>query len=167
MTLRWVVWLILGSAALAVTSGGAQQPPDGFGDSAKSQLLAAYPDRLQGIDGGMLVWRDGTRMPLDDGRGPKSFADWLAAPDIKDMFAEPYSVGAMAGPPAKDQDPGRARNAAFFDKMYGNCRKGEVEANLTDVVWLPHKKGQHLKVTKLNGVAAHLAAAHLRIRGAT
>ena len=34
-------------------------------------------------------------------------------------------------------DPGRARNAAFFDKVYGNCRAGEVEKNLGTVAWLP------------------------------
>ena len=110
-------------------------------EDARQRLLAAYPDQLERIDGNWLVWRDGTRMPLDDGKGEKPFAQWLEDPDIEDMLAVPYPTGDVATPPAKDVDPGRARNAAFFDKVYGNCRKGEVAKNLTTVVWLPKKAG--------------------------
>ena len=46
----------------------------------------------------------------------------------------------------------------FFDKMYGDCTKGEVARNLVDVVWLPSKGGQKLKATRINGVAAKLQA---------
>ena len=35
----------------------------------RTRLLAAYPDHLQRIEGSVLIWRDGTRMPLDDGQG--------------------------------------------------------------------------------------------------
>jgi hypothetical protein len=42
--------------------------------------------------------------------------------------------------------------------MYGDCRKGEVEKRLVDIVWLPSKAHQHLKVTAVNGVADKLAA---------
>ncbi len=42
--------------------------------------------------------------------------------------------------------------------MYGDCRKGEVAKNLTEIVWLPKKAPQRLKVTKVNGVADKLAA---------
>jgi hypothetical protein len=124
----------------------------------KARLLAAYPNHLESIDDDTLVWRDGTRMPLDDGKGTKSFKDWLAIPDIEDMLAVAYATGALASPPAKDVDPGRARNQAFFDKVYGNCRKGEVEKDLTTVVWLPKKSGQHLRFAKSNGAADALQA---------
>lgn len=127
-------------------------------ESDRARLLAAYPDFLDRIDGEQLIWRDGTRMPLDDGLGKKPITGWLENPDIEDMFEVPYPPGDLASPPALDIDPGRARNAALFDKMYGDCRKGEVEKNLVDVVWLAHKKGQHLKVTKINGFAARMAA---------
>ena len=65
---------------------------------------------------------------------------------------------APATPPAKDVDPGRARNAAFFDKVYGNCRDGEVEKNLGIVAWLPKKTKQRLPFSKVNGAARALAA---------
>jgi hypothetical protein len=61
-------------------------------------------------------------------------------------------------PPAKDDDPGRARNAAFFDRVYGNCRAGEVEKNLTSVAWLPAKTKQRLPFSKVNGAARALEA---------
>lgn len=122
------------------------------------RLLSAYPDHVAAIDANTLVWTDGTRMIIDDGKGPKSFDALLADPDIDDIFAIPYPAGDVAAPPAKDADPGRARPSAFFDKMYGDCRKGEVEKNLADVVWLPKKAGQHLKVSKVNGVDRKLAA---------
>ena len=102
-------------------------------EEAGKRLLAAYPEQLERIESGILVWRDGTRMPLDDGKGEKPFAEWLDHPDIEDMLAVPYPEGDLALPPAKDVDPGRARNAAFFDKVYGDCRKGEVEKNLSTV----------------------------------
>ena len=122
-------------------------------EGARTRLLTAYPEHLERIEDGKLVWRDGTRMPLDDGKGTKSFDDWLEDPDIEDMLAVPYPAGAPADPPAKDVDPGRARNAAFFNKIYGDCRRGEVDRNLTTVVWLPNKTGQRLRVNKVNGVA--------------
>jgi hypothetical protein len=98
-------------------------------------------------------------MPLDDGKGDKPFEQWLDNPDIADMFAIPYPVGAEAKPPAKNIDPGRARTAAFFDKVYGDCRNGAVEKNLTIVEWLPTKAKQKLPFNKMNGAAAALAAA--------
>jgi len=126
-------------------------------EDSKKRLLAAYPDQLERIENGTLVWRDGTRMLIDDGKGEKPFADWLDHPDIKDMFAQPYSPGKVEDPP-KDFDPGRARNETFFNKVYGDCRKGEVEKSLTTVVWLPKKTGQKLTFNKANGAAKALEA---------
>lgn len=125
--------------------------------SPGDRLIAAYPRHLERVDGNELVWKDGTRMPLDDGKGAKPFETWLAAPDLKDMLAQPYSVDA-AEPPPRDFDPGRARNAAFFAKMYGDCSKNEVEGNLVSVSWLPKRQGGKLRVTSANGVADRLAA---------
>jgi hypothetical protein len=121
-------------------------------------LVLAYPGFLSAVVGNELVWKDGTRMPIDDGRGPKSPAERLSRPDIKDMFADPYERGPFGHVPPQDRDPGRARNAAFFDHMYGNCRKGEVEKHLVEIAWLPSKTHQRLKVTTINGVADRLAA---------
>jgi D-alanyl-D-alanine carboxypeptidase len=120
-------------------------------------LVSVYPDFLDRIDGNALVWKDGTRMSVDDGRGPKPFAQLLDEPDIKDMLAAPYPRGP-AKPPGFEIDPGRVRYEPLFDKMYGDCRSGEVAGRLTDVVWLPKKWGKPLKMHTANGVAERLAA---------
>ena len=115
------------------------------------QLVRAYPAFIDRIEGNALVWKSGTPMVIDDGRGPKPFEVLLDAPDIKDMFYTPYPLG-VATAPGKNIDPGRVRHEAFFNRMYGDCRKGETQANLVDVVWLPKKWGKSVKVTRVNGV---------------
>lgn len=157
---RQAGWLTRLAAAVTLAASGAMaaaaQPASI--EAAGRRILGAYPDHLAAVEDGVLVWRDGTRMPIDDGRGQKRFEDWLTTPDLEDMLAQPYPAGAAATAPALNADPGRARNAAFFDRMYGDCRKGEVARHLTDVVWLPRKSGQRLKVTRINGVDRKLAA---------
>lgn len=138
------------------TSASAQDGADTTATD-RQRLVAAYPDALERIDGDTLVWRDGTRTPMSDGQATKPFTTWLANPDLDDIFAIPYPSGDPK-PPAKDSDPGRARPAALFDKMYGDCRKGDVEKNLVTVRWLPRKTNQRLRVTRINGVDRKLAA---------
>lgn len=123
---------------------------------AGRRLLAAYPDKLKAIDGQTLIWRDGTRMPLDDGLPLKDAAAWVRSPDLKDMFRYPY-VGGEPARPTAGSDPGRARNAAFFSKMYGDCRGGGVSGKLVEVDWLPSRSRVKLKMTGENGVAQQLA----------
>ena len=122
-----------------------------------SALLRAYPTALAGADGEFLIWRDGTRMELaagDDG----SPAAMLRDGSILDMLRQPYPHGPAAPEPGSDADPGRIRNRAFFDKMYGDCRRGEVAPHLVPVVWLPRHWGRTLRLTEINGVAAALEA---------
>ena len=142
---------------MLLATPAAAQAPVGL-DAHLARLVAAYPEFLASIDGNDLVWKDGTRMAVDDGKGIKDHAARLAGADIKDMFAQPYRAGPMSSPPTSNEDPGRARNAALFDKMYGDCTKGETANHLVDVVWLPKKWGKILKVTRINGVADKLAA---------
>ena len=123
-----------------------------------ARLQAGYPGIVDGVEGSDLVFADKTKLPLDDGRPNKSAQELVDKPGIEDMFRQPYEPGAMAQPPPEDWDPGRARNEAFFLKVYGDCRKHEVESNLVDVVWLPKKYGHKLKATKINGVADRLRA---------
>ena len=131
---------------------------EGTANDAVAHLIAAYPSFLQRIDGNALVWKDGTRMVIDDGRGPKPIPLLLESPDIKDMFLQRYPMGPPAGPPAVDFDPGRSRNTVLFDKMYGDCRSGAAARNLISIVWLPKKWGKRLSVTRVNGVAEKLMA---------
>jgi len=126
--------------------------------AALDALVRAYPDFLASHDGKVLIWKDGTRMPVSDGRSAKTFAERLAHASILDQFSIPYVKGPLAGPPAPEQDPGRFRNTAFFDKMYGDCSRGEVQRKLTKVAWLPKSGGGSVQITSVNGVADRLRA---------
>jgi hypothetical protein len=127
-------------------------------DAASVQdLLRAYPDELAGFDGSDLIWRDGTRMPVGDGRPDKTPRELLRQGSILDQLRLPYPTGA-ALLPAPGEDPGRIRNHAFFEKMYGDCRAGEVAPKLVPVVWLPKTWGHAVRVTSVNGVDRRLAA---------
>jgi hypothetical protein len=119
-------------------------------------LLRAYPDALESFDGTYLLWRDGTRMKVDDGRPDKSFEEQIRDGSILDQLRLPYPAGAPLLPP--QDDPGRVRNRAFFTKMYGDCRAGEVAPKLVRVVWLPRTWGHAVAFTSVNGADRHLAA---------
>jgi hypothetical protein len=152
LNLRWLALMAVLLANPPITV--AAEP-----DSVSERLLKAYPQFIKSIDGNEITWTDGaSKTPLDDGRGVKAFEAWLANPDIQDMFQIPYVPGDPTAPPAKDSDPGRARNEAFFNKMYGDCQKGETAKQLVDVVWLPKKSGVKIKFAKANGAASSLEA---------
>ena len=154
---KWWRFLHPLMAIIPLVIGPVRSKADASMDAAE-RLLAAYPDHLRGIEGNALVWRDGTRMRIDDGRGPKEFAALISDPDLKDMFSMPYFAGSGGNPPSRDADPGRARNHEFFARMYGDCRRGEVEKHLVEITWLPRKAPRRIKVTSVNGVAEKLAA---------
>ncbi len=124
--------------------------------NAVSALIKAYPDFLDRIEGNDLVWKDGTRMRIDDGKGAKTFEALLDDPDIKDMFLMKYPLGEHGLAPAVNFDPGRIRYAPLYKKMYGDCHTAGFTANLVNVVWLPSKYGKNLKFSKINGAAAAL-----------
>jgi hypothetical protein len=69
----------------------------------------------------------------------------LTHASVRDMFRIAYPTGSPLTAPAENFDPGRFRNKAFFDAMYGDCRKGEVTRNLVSVVWLPKHWGTKSK----------------------
>jgi hypothetical protein len=155
LTIALMVCGLRGQAAVA--DPAAESPaPDVAAIAAR--LTAAYPGIVKGIDGGNVVFADGSKLPFDDGKGFKSAADWLENPDIEDMFRHAYPAGAAYMTPEKDFDPGRARNEAFFTKVYGDCRKGGASNTLANVVWLPKKWGAKLPFSKINGAAEHLKA---------
>jgi hypothetical protein len=147
--LRGAVFLILFLAGFAELSFAA--------DPALEALIRAYPDQLAGYDATGLILRDGTRMPLSDGRPSKSFEEALRQGSILDQLSLPYPTGVSAAAFGPQSDPGRIRNRAFFDKMYGDCWRGEVAPRLVSVVWLPRSWGRSVRVTSINGVAQRLA----------
>jgi len=125
--------------------------------ASMDDLLRAYPDALASFDGVDLIWRDGTRMKLDDGLPDKSMEEQLRHGSILDQLRLPYPAGAPLLP-APQQDPGRVRNKPFFDKMYGDCRAGQVAPKLVSVIWLPKTWGHVVRITSVNGVDRQLAA---------
>jgi len=128
------------------------------GAAIAARLLKAYPDHLKAVEGNVLVWRNGTRMPLGDGAGPKSFEALLAKPDLKDQFSMEYKPGKPGTPPAKNSDPGRIRYEPFFKKMYGGCEDRAMASKLVTVGWLPRHRGGKAAVTTVNKVHEHLEA---------
>ncbi len=136
------------SLLLGVPAARAAGPMD--------DLLRAYPEALAGFDGTDLIWRDGTRMPVDDGRPDKNPEEQLQHGSILDQMRSIYPAGTALQPP--QEDPGRVRNRFFFDKMYGDCRAGEVAPRLVPVIWLPNTWGGTISVSSVNGLDHRLAA---------
>jgi hypothetical protein len=93
---------ILGAAPLAQAEPLAAGPA----------LVKAYPDFLDRVDGNELVWRDGTRMPIDDGSPAKPLDAMLDHPDLKDMFSMPYPAGEKGTASLQFRSGPRALRAA-------------------------------------------------------
>jgi len=153
--LTFLALLAVSAISRNAWAGAESKPAETPETVAGQRIAAAYPEAIEKIDGNWLVWRDGTRMPLDDGVSAKSFTAWLDNPDIEDMLRLPYVAGAGPAEPAPDDDPGRARNAALFDKMYGDCRKDEVKGKLTAMVWMP-RAGAEVLFIQLGEALAQL-----------
>jgi hypothetical protein len=144
--------LVLTSSAPGVAQAPIRSPAD-----AAAALVRAYPDFLERIEANDIIWKDGTRMRIDGGKGAKSFGAMLDDPDIKDMFSMQYPIGEEGLAPAVDFDPGRMRYLPLFKKMYGDCQAVGFMSNAVNVVWLPSKGGgKSLKFTRINGAAAAL-----------
>jgi hypothetical protein len=130
---------------------------------ALDKLVVAYPNMLAGHAAELLHWRDGTAMPVSDGTDSKTVPELLRHASVIDQFRIPYPRGPLEKRPAVDADPGRFRNTAFFTKMYGDCKKGEVSPHLVSVAWLPKAWGKSIRLTSLNHVDEHLRAVSAEI----
>ena len=120
---------------------------------APARLVGAYPAFLARLDGNVLIWKDGTRMPLDQGRQYTSPADRLNRPDLRGLLGQAYPACTPLVTPAYAQDPGRARPVAFFSRMYGGS-PAAVKAQLVPVRWF----GETLPFSRVNGAADALRA---------
>jgi hypothetical protein len=152
---RFAVWMI---AALALAD--AATAADGVPLPAVLQrlLIESYPATITRGGGDSIIVAGRTTIPIDPVDPARRRPHVLAAPTVSEMFIDAYRPGRQSGSPPRAFDPGRARNSDFFDAMYGNCAKGDVEKNLVEIVWLPGKSGERLRITRINGVAAKLAA---------
>ena len=105
------------------------------------RLAKTYPDTIAGFDNMDLILKDGTRLPLSDGRTDKSFEELLNVPDVDDMFAFAYPAGAPAAPPGENVDPGRIRVEALFQAIYGDCKAESLTSRMRAVPWVPKLGG--------------------------
>ena len=142
-----IVLAICGTGRLA----HATEAGDGVDQTAaKAALLKAYPG-LFTISGNILTWADGTTMVWDDGKARDAEA-LLESPDIEDMFRYVYPTAAEGAlVPAEDFDPGRIRNEAFFEKLYG-ASAAEVGKHIANVKWLPKLGKKTVQVTRVFGI---------------
>ena len=149
---------MIGLALVAAACSGSARVAAAPQNEALDRLVAAYPDALLRHDGEHVIWKDGTAMPVSDGVAEKPFDQLLKNASILDQMRLAYPRGHLAAPPAVNDDPGRFRSTAFFRKMYGDCRKGEVGRQLVSITWLPKSWGKTVRVTKVNGIAERLKA---------
>ncbi|OCX54626.1 hypothetical protein BEL04_10375 [Mucilaginibacter sp. PPCGB 2223] len=131
---------------LFVTIAARSQTP-----AAAQKLIKAYADFITGFADNHIIFKDKTTMLWDDGIKNKTPQQLLDAPDLEDMFVQPYQTGKPGGVPARYADPGRIRNEAFFLKMYGGSESA-VRKNLTEITWCPKLVGKKIRVTTVNGV---------------
>jgi D-alanyl-D-alanine carboxypeptidase len=145
---------MFGALTLLASQGlGAEAP-----NQALDRLVAAYPHVLARHDGQRLYWRDGTVMPVSDGVREKTFDQLLRNASILDQLLLPYPPGRLVGPPMLNDDPGRLRNEAFFQKLYGDCRKSEFNHHMATLTWLPKSWGKAVRASVVEGVAERLKA---------
>ena len=147
--MREIIAGLFAAAALALGSARAATPAD---------LVRAYPAAFSGIEGNVLVWRDGTRMPISTQPAGRTFDQILESPDIAEMFSIPYVAGPPAAPPGLNDDPGRIIYAPLFRKMYGDCSKGQVTPHMRPVAWMPSRGGGSVMFSTVNGADKALEA---------
>ena len=145
-------------AAWLASLGGIELVSAASPRDALDALVAAYPALLKSHDDTQLFWADGTVTPVGNQEQDKPFDQLLRNATILDQFRMPYPKGHLSKAPEVNVDPGRFRNQDFFRKMYGDCRKGEVQRHLVTVTWLPKTSGRKIRVTSVNGIASRLAA---------
>jgi hypothetical protein len=127
-----------------------------FASDSLDTLVLAYPETIQARTGNELILRNGVHLDAGVSDSTTPFDVLLTHASIRDMSRITYPARAPITAPTENFDPGRFRNKAFFDAMYGDCRKGEVARNLVSVVWLPKHWGHRIEVTRVNGVADRL-----------
>ena len=143
--------LLLAAPAAMLTQSAIEPATE-----ALAALVRSYPEFLDRIEDNELLWKDGTRMRVDDGKGSKPLDAMLDDPDVKDMFLMRYPLGEKGVPPEPNFDPGRVRYLPLFNKMYGDCRSAGFMANATNVLRLPSRYGKNLQCTRVNRTAEEL-----------
>lgn len=148
MTRRCTGWAARSSAILALLliAGAIHADP-------LDTIVASYPDKIARRDSNTLIFRDGTHVDAGTVDAHKPFDQLLRDASVLDQFRVTYPRGAEIAPPQRDFDPGRFRDEAFFNALYGDCRRRRLD--LVTVAWIG---GEKVLFARANGAAAHLAA---------
>ena len=120
--------------------------------AAAASIAAAYPDVIASASADGVVWRDGTMMPLGEVRSADKAEAIIESASLGEQFLFVYPLTPWSAQALPAEDPGRMRNRAFFVKMYGDCKRNEVQRKLRRVIWLPKTAPQRLQVTTVNGI---------------
>lgn len=134
---------------------GILQAQDSTLQKTGRRLLKAYPDCIAAVKDNQLIFKNGVRLPFDDGKR-KNIEEEYAQADVQDQMKAVYVKGKTPRPAELD-DPGRIRNDSFFKAMYG-ATPAEVQRNFVTITWLPKTAPQSLQVTRINGVDKKLQA---------
>ena len=148
--LRCLAALIAAGCCLGLLGPATAQDVDRA--AAAAALATAYPDAIAAASADGIVWRDGVTMPLGAVRAPDKLPALIEAASLGEQFLFVYPLAPWSAQALPADDPGRLRNQDFFRKMYGDCRRGEVQRKLRSVIWLPKTAPQRLQVTTVNGV---------------
>ena len=108
-------------------------------EQACTTYKRAYPEFIKAIDGDCIIWHDGTKTPISDGKeSSRTFQDRLDNATLLDQLSISYPVGSEYKSTVlqQDYDSGRLRNNDFFKKMYGRTEE-EMQKNLVTITWLP------------------------------
>ena len=150
--------VVLGLLTLFVSD---DRPPEPDSDR-RACFVTAYPGVVcTTSEGGVTLCptgahaRPGAHIAWSDGRPSKPFAELLAAPDLEDTVAMRYRPGRVFDIPPENFEPGRIRNQALFEAMYGDSQTA-VSARVEKVEWMSRSGGKQVRVTSINGVAAAL-----------
>jgi hypothetical protein len=155
--------LLCAAAFVWVAAAGAQPIPAGPPGGGLPMLQLAYPGQITRAEDDVVLFADGTRLNAGTIDPAAPFDQVIRHASIRDMFRLSYPAGQPLTAPPLNFDPGRFRSKAFFDHLYGDCRKGEVMRNLEPVLWLPQSSGRSVMVTRVSGVAAQLRAVSAEI----
>lgn len=145
-------WRGLAAVLLCICLCGPATAEDVDRAAAAAAIAAAYPDAIASASGDAIVWRDGATMALGDIRPADKVATIIESASLGEQFLFVYPLAAWSAEKLPAEDPGRMRNRDFFIKMYGDCRRNEVQRKLRSVIWLPKTAPQRLQVTTVNGI---------------
>lgn len=136
----------------------------GVSTGAARLLLEAYRGYIDSISGNTIFWKDKTRMPFSSGKykgvdpsklSTREYEEYLDNCDPEMMVCPDYPYLEPVTAPAKNHDPGRARNITFLKQVYGK-NEAEVRKRLKKVTWLRTNVKKVLMVNGENGAAASL-----------